>query len=360
MILFTNIESLIAIGDVIDIFLIFPCSEYRSIFRAEMLFEAIYFFVFAIIVARSNQMKEHHWLSWCWLYLLLCNNLFLCQVDSCRKVVFLEATEDAALQNHSIRTIVPSVSEHFCRVQCYLENECMSYNYGQETCQLNNSTAAEHPLDLKAKPNFIYRGIQNSCSSMPCLNHGTCQSGFDPDIYRCFCTPGFTGTQFDKDIDECASGKTNPCQNGGTCINVVGAFQCQCPEGFIGARCKIVVHGCASYITLNASDRSVHFRGRTKCDNNLTTEWYRFQGEAGRQMATTCPPTHRCNTDLTGWMNGKHPNVEDGIVKRQVCFHGYSKCCYKTTTIDVRSCGAYFVYRLRKVSTCTSRYCGTG
>ncbi|XP_067046781.1 uromodulin-like isoform X1 [Acropora muricata] len=285
-----------------------------------MLFEAIYFFVSAIIVARSNQLKEHHWLSWCWLYLLLCNNLFLCQVDSCRKVVFLEATEDAALQNHSIRTIVPSVSENFCRVQCYLENECVSYNYGQETCQLNNSTAAEHPLDLKAKPNFIYRGIQNSCSSMPCLNHGTCQSVFDPHGYRCFCTAGFTGTQCDK-----------------------------------------VVHECASYITLNAWDRSVHFRGRrTKCDNNLATEWYRFQGPAGKQLAIKCPPAQRCNTDLTGWMNGKHPNVEDGIVKRQVCFHGFRKCCYKTTTIDVRSCGAYFVYRLTKVSICNSRYCGTG
>ena len=182
-------------------------------------------------------------------------------------VVFLEATEDAALQNHLIQTIAPSASEHFCRVQCYLENECVSYNYGQGTCQLNNSTAAEHPLDLKPKPNFIYRGIQvneefllhsiarpsieglnvsppfwkksgigtrrprsisyppqpsftfitqrggmsycllsthvlfclflkNSCSSMPCLNHGTCQS--DPHGYRCFCTAGFTGTQCDK------------------------------------------------------------------------------------------------------------------------------------------------------------------
>ncbi|XP_067046784.1 uromodulin-like [Acropora muricata] len=305
-------------------------------------------------------MKEHHWLSWCWLYLLLCNNLFLCQ-DSCRKIVFLEATEDAALQNHSIRTIVPSVSENFCRVQCYLENECVSYNYGQETCQLNNSTAAEHPLHLKPKPNFIYRGIQNSCSSMPCLNHGTCQSGFDHHGYRCFCTAGFTGTQCDKDIDECASGKTNPCKNGGTCINVLGTFQCQCPEGFIGARCETVVPECASYITLNASDRNVLYRKRmTKCDNNLATEWYRFQGQAGKQLASKCPPVNRCNSNLTGWMKGKHPNVEDGIVKRQVCFHGQYRCCYKTTKIDVRNCGAYFVYKLRKVPTCRLRYCGTG
>ena len=74
--------------------------------------------------------------------------------------MFLEGKDDAALQNHLIRTIESSASEHSCRVQCYLENECVSYNYGQGTCQLNNSTAAEHPLDLKPKANFIYRGIQ--------------------------------------------------------------------------------------------------------------------------------------------------------------------------------------------------------
>ena len=114
------------------------------------------------------------------------------------------------------------------------------------------------------------------------------------------------------------------------------------------------------YIALNAWDRSVHSTRERKCDDNLKTGWYRFQDQAGRQLPTICPPVHRCNTDLTGWMNGNHPNVEDGIVKRQVCFHGYSNCCHRTTTIDVRNCGAYFVYRLTKVSNCMSRYCGTG
>ena len=117
---------------------------------------------------------------------------------------------------------------------------------------------------------------------------------------------------------------------------------------------------CASYITLNASDRNVRYKGRAKCDNNLETKWYRFQGQAGTKLATTCPQIHRCNTDIPGWMNGKHPTVEDGKVQRQVCFHGYEKCCFRSTTIDVRNCGAYFVYRLNKLSYCNSRYCGTG
>ncbi|XP_015780559.1 PREDICTED: uromodulin-like isoform X4 [Acropora digitifera] len=152
------------------------------------------------------------------------------------------------------------------------------------------------------------------------------------------------------------------CGNNGKCeaLYKENSYVCLCKEGFTGRNCETVVPECASYITLNASDRSVHFPRGKKCDINLTTEWYRFQGQAGKQLAVKCPPHQRCNTDYTGWMNGKHPNVEDGIVKRQVCFHGRYQCCYKTTTIDVRNCGAYFVYRLRKVPTCRPRYCGTG
>ncbi|XP_015780342.1 PREDICTED: uromodulin-like [Acropora digitifera] len=207
---------------------------------------------------------------------------------------------------------------------------------------------------------FHHFSTWSPCSAVVCGNNGKCVALYNENSYVCLCKEGFTGRNCETDIDECASSTSSPCQNSGTCINVIGAFQCQCLEGFIGARCEIVAPECASYITLDARDRSVHYIGKKKCDNNLTAEWYRFQGEAGRQMATTCLPTHRCNTDLTGWMNGSHPNVEDGIVKRQVCFHGYENCCYKTTTIDVRSCGAYFVYRLNKFSHCKTRYCGTG
>ena len=121
-----------------------------------------------------------------------------------------------------------------------------------------------------------------------------------------------------------------------------------------------VVPECKNYIPLIASDRNLLSTRGSKCDDNLKTGWYRFQGQAGRQLPTICPPVHRCNTDIPGWMNGNHPNVEDGIVKRQVCFHGYSKCCHRTTTIDVRNCGAYVVYRLTKVPTCRLRYCGIG
>lgn len=37
------------------------------------------------------------------------------------------------------------------------------------------------------------------------------------------------------DINECAPA---PCQNGGTCVDLVGSFRCDCPAEFEGANCE--------------------------------------------------------------------------------------------------------------------------
>lgn len=36
------------------------------------------------------------------------------------------------------------------------------------------------------------------------------------------------------DIDECAS---QPCQNNGTCIDLINDYQCNCTDGFRGTTC---------------------------------------------------------------------------------------------------------------------------
>ena len=118
---------------------------------------------------------------------------------------------------------------------------------------------------------------------------------------------------------------------------------------------------CQNYGSLNSGDRKITYASRTDyCDRGIGPGWFRFEGSAGTRMPTSCPPTNRCNTYGTGWMNGGHPTVADGQVNRTACFHAHSSCCYFSTNIKVRNCGSYYVYYLSGTAyTCNLRYCGT-
>ena len=75
-------------------------------------------------------------------------------------------------------------------------------------------------------------------------------------------------------------------------------------------------------------------------------------------MPTERVPAFRCGTDWSGWLDGAHPTVEDGEVKRMVCFSDRSSGCKYGIKIDVKNCGSYFIYNIISPS-CDSRYCGT-
>jgi hypothetical protein len=94
------------------------------------------------------------------------------------------------------------------------------------------------------------------------------------------------------------------------------------------------------------------------CDNGLSSGWYRFGGGAGTKLPTSCTSHHRCQGDYTGWMNGAHPTIADGMVKRKVCFSHEGNCCHWTNDIEVVNCGGYYVYKLGPPSKCRARYCG--
>ena len=77
-------------------------------------------------------------------------------------------------------------------------------------------------------------------------------------------------------------------------------------------------------------------------------------------MPESCVNTGHCGTHGPGWLNGSHPSMDEGAVRRKVCFHWRSLCCLFETYITVRNCGEFFVYRLTPVHICDSRYCGNG
>ena len=121
----------------------------------------------------------------------------------------------------------------------------------------------------------------------------------------------------------------------------------------------LAVSECNQYKFLKDSDRRNDFGRGRKCDRNLKEDWYRFSAGAGKSIATQCiPGALRCGTTLPGWMDGAHPTVDEGVVSRKVCFSGYHNCCYHNIMIDVRNCSSFFVYRLKPIPVCASRYCG--
>ena len=119
---------------------------------------------------------------------------------------------------------------------------------------------------------------------------------------------------------------------------------------------------CYNYTFLNEFNRARTYNGFPwQCDSTLSFGWYRFSGDAGSQMADSCINRFHCGTRRPGWLKGTHPTVADGAVRRQVCFNRvYGGCCYYSTYISVRNCGAFYVYKLNSPNVSYLRFCGNG
>ena len=118
---------------------------------------------------------------------------------------------------------------------------------------------------------------------------------------------------------------------------------------------------CYNYQNLSDANRKSSYitpsDGPLLCDYSLPKGWYRFVGAAGTKMPTTRVPAFRCGADWSGWLDDAHTAVEDGEVGKKVCFSDRSTGCQSKTTIFVKNCGSYFIYKLRKPRGCNSRYC---
>ena len=120
--------------------------------------------------------------------------------------------------------------------------------------------------------------------------------------------------------------------------------------------------GCQNYTVLSEADRAQGntLQNNLRCDHNLVTSWYRFQGAAGDRMLDKCVVQFRCGTTSPGWLNGTHPTVAEGVVTRKVCYTSWRySCCSWSNIIKVKNCGAFYVYELQRTPEwCIDRYCG--
>ena len=62
-----------------------------------------------------------------------------------------------------------------------------------------------------------------------------------PNKYYTLSTWHFQGENCETDLNRCRS---NPCTNGGTCVNLPDDFRCSCAPGFTGSDCSVEVDWC--------------------------------------------------------------------------------------------------------------------
>lgn len=122
-----------------------------------------------------------------------------------------------------------------------------------------NGNCNDINFGYKCNCNAGYTGVNcevniNECDSNPCTpsQFTTCTDGVND--FTCNCIPGYSGKKcetskcflpklyifFSKilfiiDGNECSS---DPCQNGGSCVDLVNAYECKCAPAYFGPRCQ--------------------------------------------------------------------------------------------------------------------------
>ncbi|KAK7105726.1 hypothetical protein V1264_017068 [Littorina saxatilis] len=189
----------------------------------------------------------------------------------------------------------------------------------------------------------------HGCLPRPCSETEICVPYKGAVSFQCIQAPA-------SDIDECAS---SPCQNGGSCVDQVNAYTCNCPAGYNGSNCE--TGSCANYTVLDDVTRDVNRENTAwRCDRHITDGWYRFiLNGIDAVMPTECTPEFGCGTRATYWLDlqgGELPAVGQETAAR-ACAHLFYNCCRGPIPIAVRNCGAFYLYNLKPFGWCTAGYC---
>ncbi|KAJ8952596.1 hypothetical protein NQ318_004143 [Aromia moschata] len=103
----------------------------------------------------------------------------------------------------------------------------------------------------------------NDCKINPCENGGTCVDKVN--AFQCICIEGWEGALCSINTDDCAP---NPCRNNGTCIDGIADFECECKNGWKGKTCSLKDSHC----------------DHTTCKNGGTCQ------DLGNTFICRCPP----------------------------------------------------------------------
>ncbi|XP_053120680.1 cubilin [Hemicordylus capensis] len=86
--------------------------------------------------------------------------------------------------------------------------------------------------------------LRKACNSNPCQNSGTCINLLD--AFFCLCPNNWQGPFCSVDVNECQiyAGTPLGCQNGATCVNTPGSYSCTCTPETYGPHCVSKFDDC--------------------------------------------------------------------------------------------------------------------
>ncbi|CAK1549723.1 unnamed protein product [Leptosia nina] len=147
-------------------------------------------------------------------------------------------------------TCIDGVAMYNCSCpEGFIGDDCeTNYNECESNPCLNNGTCIDMTNDYVCHciPGFSGDhceydvAVCNSTEEIRCHNGGECIEGPGFKFY-CKCMPGWTGPKCEEQIDECES---NPCQNGGICIDAHADYMCACAYGYTGKSCEVKIEFC--------------------------------------------------------------------------------------------------------------------
>ncbi|XP_041824165.1 cubilin [Melanotaenia boesemani] len=191
---------------------------------------------------------------------------------------------------------------------CTQSNICSSNNggcYPLATC--SSAPGSSLPI-CTCPPGYAGNGYgptgctptSDTCqTNNPCVN-GQCVSTSSAPGYICNCNSGWQGPICDQNINECSS---NPCQNGGTCVDGVNGFTCTCTSQWTGPLCQTQQQECGGSLTGPAGSFSYpNTPGHDEYDHQVSCAWV-IRTDSNKILRITFPFFHlensaNCNYDF--------------------------------------------------------------
>ncbi|MBN3326229.1 DLL4 protein, partial [Atractosteus spatula] len=220
---------------------------------------------------------------------------------------------------------------------CSKPGECVCRNGWQGTycdeCQRHPGCkhgTCELPWQCNCKEGwgglFCEQDLNYCTHHKPCQNGATCMNT-GQGSYTCTCRPGFTGVNCELEVRECDS---NPCRNGGRCLDLENGYKCSCPGGFEGAHCE--------HSSLTCADSPCFHGGKCKEKDN------------GRSYTCECPQ------GFTGL------NCEKKVDKCTTLPCANGGLCVVNGNVRVCSCRSGFTGQRCEINIneCAANPCGNG